>query len=67
MYVFEEYFKQGGTHFQLTYVSANDLIKAQKSPGDYKNLRVRVTGFSDYFVNLKKSIQNDIIKRTEQK
>lgn len=67
VYVFEEYFKQGGTHFQLTYVSANDLIKAQKSPGDYKNLRVRVTGFSDYFVNLKKSIQNDIIKRTEHK
>jgi formate C-acetyltransferase len=67
VYVFEEYFKQGGTHFQLTYVSANDLIKAQKSPNDYKNLRVRVTGFSDYFVNLKKSIQNDIIKRTEHK
>ena len=67
VYVFEEYFKQGGTHFQLTYVSSEDLINAQKSPKDYQNLRVRVTGFSDYFVNLKESIQNDIIKRTEQK
>ena len=65
--LFEEYFKQGGVHFQLTYVSKDDLIKAKKSPENYKNLRVRVTGFSDYFVKLKPSIQNDIIKRTEQK
>ncbi|MBQ4509485.1 MAG: hypothetical protein II984_02070, partial [Clostridia bacterium] len=65
--LFEEYFKQGGVHFQLTYVSKDDLIKAKKSPENYKNLRVRVTGFSDYFVKLKPSIQDDIIKRTEQK
>ena len=65
--LFEEYFIQGGVHFQLTYVSKEDLIKAKSNPEDYKNLRVRVTGFSDYFVKLKESIQDDIIKRTEQK
>ncbi len=67
VYLMEQYFKMGGTHFQLTYVSKEDLIKAKETPDNYKNLRVRVTGFSDYFVKLKPSIQDDIIKRTEQK
>lgn len=65
--LFEEYFIQGGVHFQLTYVSREHLINAKTNPDSYKNLRVRVTGFSDYFVKLKESIQDDIIKRTEQK
>ena len=60
----ETYFKSGGVHFQLTYVSKADLLSAQKNPDDYRNLRVRVTGFSDYFVRLKKSIQDDVIERT---
>ena len=63
----ETYFKNGGVHFQLTYVSREDLIKAKDNPEDYGNLRVRVTGFSDYFVKLKDSIQDDIIRRTEHK
>ena len=63
----EQYFILGGIHFQFTYVSKEDLIKAKENPENYKNLRVRVTGFSDYFVKLKDSIQDDIIKRTEQK
>lgn len=63
----EGYFKMGGVHIQLTYVSRDDLIRAQKSPEEYSSLRVRVTGFSDYFVKLKPSIQNDIIERTEHK
>ncbi|MBQ7352448.1 MAG: hypothetical protein IJW54_00425 [Clostridia bacterium] len=62
--IFEGYFKKGGVHFQLTYVSREDLIKAKASPEKYKGLRVRVTGFSDYFVKLKESIQDDIISRT---
>ena len=62
--MFEAYFKNGGVHFQLTYVSKADLIAAQKDPEKYNNLRVRVTGFSDYFVNLRESIQNDIIVTT---
>ena len=60
----ETYFKNGGIHFQLTYVSKEDLIKAKETPENYGNLRVRVTGFSDYFVKLQESIQDDIIERT---
>lgn len=63
----ETYFKNGGIHFQLTYVSKEDLIKAKETPENYGNLRVRVTGFSEYFVNLKESIQDNIIERTTQK
>lgn len=63
----ETYFKNGGVHFQLTYVSKEDLINAKETPDDYKNLRVRVSGFSDYFVKLDEALQDDIIKRTTQK
>ena len=59
------YFRMGGVHFQLTYVSKEELIRAKRIPDDYRNLRVRVTGFSDYFVKLDDSIQDDIIARTE--
>ena len=63
----ETYFKNGGVHFQLTYVSKEDLLKAKVTPEDYKNLRVRVSGFSDYFVKLNEAIQDNIIERTTQK
>ena len=63
----EAYFKMGGVHFQLTYVSKEDLKKAKITPEEYKNLRVRVSGFSEYFVNLNEGLQDDVIKRTEQK
>ena len=63
--LFETYFKNGGTHFQLTYVSKEDLINAQKTPDNYKNLRVRVSGFSDYFVFLNEGLQDEIIDRTK--
>ncbi len=65
--LFENYFKMGGVHFQLNYVSKQDLIYAKETPEDYKHLRVRVSGFSDYFVKLNESLQDDIIARTEQK
>jgi formate C-acetyltransferase len=61
------YFKMGGVHFQLTYVSKEDLVCAKQTPDDYKHLRVRVSGFSDYFVRLDEAIQDDVIARTEQK
>lgn len=64
VYLFEAYFKMGGTHFQLTYVSKEDLINAKKTPEKYGNLRVRVSGFSDYFVNLNDGLQDEIIERT---
>jgi formate C-acetyltransferase len=63
----ETYFKMGGVHFQLTYVSKEDLLNAKVTPENYKNLRVRVSGFSDYFLKLNKAIQDDIIERTTQK
>ena len=56
----------GGVHFQLTYVSKEDLKKAKITPEEYKNLRVRVSGFSEYFVSLNDGLQDDIIRRTEQ-
>ena len=61
------YFENGGVHFQFTYVSKDDLLKARCVPEDYKNLRVRVSGYSDYFVKLNEDLQDDIIRRTEQK
>ncbi len=64
VFLFEAYFQMGGTHFQLTYVSKEDLINAKKTPDKYKNLRVRVSGFSDYFVFLNEGLQDEIIKRT---
>jgi len=62
----ETYFLNGGVHFQLTYVSREELLCAQKTPEDYRHLRVRVTGFADYFVKLHRAIQEDIINRTTQ-
>ena len=60
----ETYFLNGGAHFQLNYISREDLIDAKVKPENHKNLRVRVSGFSDYFVNLVDSVQDDIIERT---
>jgi formate C-acetyltransferase len=61
------YFKSGGVHFQLNYVSREDLIEAKKTPERHGNLRVRVSGFSEYFVKLNEALQDDIINRTQQK
>ncbi len=63
--VLESYFKMGGNHFQLNYISKEELKKAKIKPQEHKSLRVRVSGFSDYFVNLSDPIQDDIIARTE--
>lgn len=65
--MFETYFKNGGVHFQLTYVSKEDLISAKKTPENYGGLRVRVSGFSENFVKLKDELQDEIIDRTVQK
>ena len=64
--LFEAYLQNGGIHFQLTYVSREDLLCAQKDPDAYRHLRVRVSGFSDYFVHLNQALQDDIIARTTQ-
>lgn len=64
--MFETYFKMGGLHFQLSYVSKEVLKDAKITPDKYKSLRVRVSGFSDYFVLLNEDLQDEIITRTEK-
>ena len=49
---------------QINIVDKNMLIKAQKDPENYKNLLVRVGGYSDFFVKLDKTIQDEIISRS---
>ena len=61
------YFKMGGHHIQFNVVNAETLRKAQKNPENFKNLIVRVAGYSDYFNELGLKLQNEIIKRTEHK
>lgn len=63
----ESYFINGGSQLQINYVSAEELKMAKLSPQEYKNLRVRVSGFSDYFINLQEGMQDDIIARTSIK
>ncbi len=59
------YFKLDGHHIQLNIVDGNTLKDAQKNPSEYNNLIVRVAGYSDYFNNLGKALQDEIIARTE--
>ncbi len=59
------YFKLGGHHIQFNVVSSEILKEAQKNPEKYRNLIVRVAGYSDYFINLGTKLQNEIIRRTE--
>jgi len=60
------YFKLNGHHIQFNVIDAATLKRAQAKPEDHRNLIVRVAGYSDYFVNLSKELQNEIISRTEQ-
>jgi pyruvate formate-lyase/glycerol dehydratase family glycyl radical enzyme len=59
------YFSFGGKHIQFNVVSRDTLLNAQKQPDNHRDLIVRVAGFSTYFVRLTKTIQDDIITRTE--
>ncbi|MFX1496788.1 MAG: trans-4-hydroxy-L-proline dehydratase [Promethearchaeota archaeon] len=61
------YFSLGGHHIQFNVVSAKTLKAAQKNPEKYQNLIVRVAGYSDYYNNLGKDLQDEIIRRTEHK
>lgn len=60
------YFDQKGSHMQFNVVSRETLLDAQKHPEQYKHLVVRVAGYSALFTTLSRSLQDDIIKRTEQ-
>jgi hypothetical protein len=61
------FFKLDGHHIQFNVVSSDMLRDAQKHPERYRDLIVRVAGYSDYFVDLSADLQNEIIKRTEQR
>ena len=58
------YFSLGGHHIQFNVISRETLQAAQEHPENYGNLIVRVAGYSDYFVNLGKDLQDEIIART---
>jgi formate C-acetyltransferase len=60
------YFRLGGHHIQFNVIDSTTLRKAQEHPDEYRNLLVRVAGYSDYFVDLDRDHQEEIISRTEQ-
>ena len=60
------YFDQKGSHMQFNVVSRETLLEAQKNPEKYRSLVVRVAGYSALFTTLSRSLQDDIINRTEQ-
>ncbi len=59
------YFRQGGYHVQFNIVSHETLLDAQRHPENYRDLLVRVAGYSAFFVELPQDVQDDIIARTE--
>jgi len=59
------YFSMGGHHIQFNVVDAATLRAAQEKPEEYRDLIVRVAGYSDYFCDLGKDLQEEIISRTE--
>ncbi len=61
------YFRMDGHHIQFNVIDAKTLRDAQKNPENYKDLIVRVAGYSDYFNDLGEALQNEIIERTEHK
>ena len=60
------YFNMDGHHIQFNVVNKDLLIDAQNNPEEYRDLIVRVAGYSDYFRNLDRPLQDEIIERTEQ-
>ena len=60
------YFNMDGHHIQFNVIDRETLIKAQQNPAEYRDLIVRVAGYSDHFRNLSKELQDEIINRTEQ-
>ncbi len=63
--VTKEYFRKGGMEIQYNVVDTETLKKAQAEPEKYRDLVVRIAGYSAYFVELGRDLQNDIISRNE--
>ena len=66
LHLVRSYFRMDGHHIQFNVVSAETLRAAQQEPEKYRDLIVRVAGYSDYFCDLTKALQDEIIARTEQ-
>ncbi|MBT7261880.1 MAG: glycyl radical protein [Desulfobacula sp.] len=64
VHLIRSYFKMDGHHVQFNVVSEETLKDAQKHPENYRDLIVRVAGYSDYFVDLTKALQDEIMNRT---
>lgn len=65
-YLIRSYFDKKGMHIQFNVIDKKILLEAQKHPEKYRDLIVRVAGYSAQFICLDKGVQDDIIKRTEQ-
>ncbi len=66
VHLIRSYFKLDGHHIQFNVIDAETLRKAQEHPEQHRDLIVRVAGYSDYFVEVGRNLQNEIIARTEQ-
>ena len=60
------YAEKGGHHLNVNVLNRETLLDAQKHPDKYRSLVVRVAGYSALFTTLSRSLQDDIINRTEQ-
>jgi formate C-acetyltransferase len=58
------YFRLDGHHVQFNVIDADTLRRAQAEPEEHRNLIVRVAGYSDYFVDVGRALQDEIISRT---
>lgn len=65
--LYEVYFKEGGLQLQPDYVSAEQLRAAQEHPEQWSGLRVRVTGFSGFYTQFDRCLQDEILRRTEHR
>ena len=59
------YMRKGGFHIQYNIVDSKVLKDAQKNPQNYRDLMVRVAGFTQYWVEIGKPVQDELIARTE--
>ncbi len=66
MTLIRTFIERKGMEIQLNCISNETLLDAQKNPENYKDLLVRVSGFSAYFTHLPKEIQQEVIERNEQ-
>lgn len=64
-HLIRSYFKLGGHHIQFNIVDTATLKAAQESPESYKDLLVRMAGYSDYFNDMNEDLQQEVIERTE--